>query len=100
MIHNLNTIYKPSIQAIYRELLSQIYFAKLEISEVMQKSIKNYQITGIPLGVYMEIQKPPYLAALPTKILKSLLYIIYKYIHPIYNIYKYTTHNNIFNINT
>ena len=30
---------------------------------------------------------------------KALLYIIYKYIHPIYNIYKYTTHNNTLNIN-
>ena len=30
---------------------------------------------------------------------KTILYIIYKYTHPIYNIYKYITHNNIFNIN-
>ena len=49
------------------------------------------------LGVYMEIQKPPYLAESGRKILKSLLYIIYKYIHFTYHIYKYTTHNNIFN---
>ena len=66
----------------------------------MQKSIKNYQIKGMPLGVYMEIQKPPYLAEQCRKILKSLLYIIYKYTHPLYNIYKYITHNNILNINT
>ena len=30
---------------------------------------------------------------------KALLYIIYKYTHHIYNIYKYITHNNILNIN-
>ena len=30
---------------------------------------------------------------------KDLLYIIYKYTHHIYNIYKYITHNNLLNIN-
>ena len=45
----------------------------------------------------MEIQKPPYLAESGRKILKSLLYNIYKYIHLTYDIYKYTQSNKSLN---